>query len=447
MGNDTLQSILGSKTVSFHAIFAKAIGSVSAAVMLSQAFFWQEKAKYKDGIEIGDHVFFQKTADDWYDETGLTKEQQLTARKHLRSSGIIDEKLAGLPATIHYRVDIECLVAVINRYLSSGFTVAVNNRNKTRLNPRTGNGKFRQQETVNSGNYNNKVESLEKKGELKGKALSENGKTAITLHTPDQIGDTFLRVVEQVSLETNFEAGKSCSAGPDEIPEKSFPAKQTGKTGKAPSTDRAAEICAELKTTEAIDFFHAIHAAWSEWTDYKRRERKGTYKTAKTEAATIAALAKTVNYNPESGRAAIEHSIAHTYQGIYPPKDAAPAKTTAERYALDDHPVANTPEELRTELSRFYNAHKSEALLDEVQRLAETNYGPERLRSIVTDFCSNRVSRGRHSETFGQHHAALGAWLKRQKGFDSKNETGHQHAGPQSQPKLRSAAPVNYSVD
>lgn len=538
MGNDTLQSILGSKTVSFHSIFAKALGSVPAAVMLSQAFFWQEKAKYKDGsIEIGDRVFFQKTAEDWYDETGLTKEQQLTARKHLRASGIMEEKLAGLPATVHYRVDIDSLVAVINRYLSSGVTVAVNYRNKKPLNPRTGHGKFRQQDTVKNGNYN-KEESLEKKGELKGEGPVSEKETFVTTFTPDKIEkekSTSTLTFTIVKGETfSFDAadyGKDIPGGPGEIPEqpmtdaeredlhrleqqsaddanafydslkKETPALQNAghfeasvppnpppiflnpdlqrryaddtsarshhspviqaftelgtpadyektkrrMTRKAPAADRTAQICAEITKPEVLDFFHAIHAAWGEWTAYKRREKKGPYKSAETEAATIAALAKAVNYDPEAGRAAIEHSIAHTYQGIYPPKDTAPTAAPAPRYSLEDRPQANTPEQMKEELSRFYNANS--ALLSEAQSTAGTNYTGDRLRSIVIDFCGNRIAKARQGETFGQHHAALGLWLKRQKEFDAaKNPAQQKHtAGTQPQAPLRSAAPVNYS--
>jgi hypothetical protein len=192
-----------------------------------------------------------------------------------------------------------------------------------------------------------------------------------------------------------------------------------------------------------LDFFHQIHAAWGEWIDYKRREKKGTYKTAKTEAATIAALAKAVNYEPAAGRAAIEHSIAQTFTGIYPDKKFV-SDTPVTRYSLEDRPQANTPEEMKSELSRFYNANA--ALLSEAQKTAETNYTGDRLRSIVIDFCGNQVAKRREGETFGQHHAALGLWLKRQKQFDTQNATTTQHtAGPQPQAPLRSAAPVNYS--
>jgi len=225
----------------------------------------------------------------------------------------------------------------------------------------------------------------------------------------------------------------------------------TPAAGKKPRTPKPAgnnitAVCAEISDDRVLVFFHGISEAWGEWIDYKRREKKGTYKTAKTEAATIAALAKGVNYDPEAGRAAIEHSIAHTYSGIYPPKGIAPTAAPAARYSLEDRPQANTPEQMKEELSRFYNANS--ALLSEAQKTAGTNYTGERLKSIVIDFCSNQVARRREGETFGQHHAALGLWLKRQKEFDTaKNPATTQHtAGPQPQAPLRSAAPVNYSI-
>jgi len=214
-----------------------------------------------------------------------------------------------------------------------------------------------------------------------------------------------------------------------------------------PAGNSTTSVCAEIKTPEVLDFFHAIHAAWREWTDYKRRERKGTYKSAKSEAATITELANEVNCDPEAARAAIQRSIAKTYTGICPDKNWKSA-TPPPRYSYEDRPQAKTPEEMKIELSQFYNAHKEESLFSQVQEFAGTNYGQDRIRSLVADFCGKRIEQGRQGETFAQHHAALGLWLKRQKEFDAaKNPAQQQHtAGPQPQAPLRSAAPVNYSI-
>jgi len=276
---------------------------------------------------------------------------------------------------------------------------------------------------------NNKVKEIEEE------IITPQAAIHITTHTSTEFENVEVVIVEGQAFD---------------LEEKTNLEPITPAAGKKPRTPKTAgnnitAVCAEISDDMVLVFFHGISEAWGEWIDYKRRERKGTYKTAKTEAATIAALAKAVNYDPEAGRAAIEHSIAHTYSGIYPPKDTAPTAAPAARYSLEDRPHANTPEQMKEELSRFYNANAS--LLSEAQKTAETNYTGDRLRSIVIDFCINRIAKARQGETFGQHHAALGSWLKRQKEFDAGiNPIPHQHpTGPQPQAPLRSAAPVNYS--
>lgn len=162
MTKSDIQSILGAKTVSFNSLFAKATGSVTAGVFLSQAIFWQEKAKFKNSIEVDADGYFSKTADEWYDETGLSTEQQKTARVNLVRAGILQEKRAGIPAKMFFKIDIEALVSGISVFLNTGATVSGFSVNRNTETPRTVNGHFRKQETGISVNSYNK-ESLESK--------------------------------------------------------------------------------------------------------------------------------------------------------------------------------------------------------------------------------------------------------------------------------------------
>lgn len=168
MSKEEIQSILGAKTVSFNSLFAKATGSVTAAVLLSQAIFWQEKAKFKtDTLEFEGEQYFSKTGAEWFEETGLSVEQQKTARVPLVRAGILKEKRAGLPAKMYFRVDIEALVSGISGYLNQGRTVSGFSGYLKTENPRTGSGKFRKQVDGNSGNIINieSFESIEREGE------------------------------------------------------------------------------------------------------------------------------------------------------------------------------------------------------------------------------------------------------------------------------------------
>lgn len=125
-----------------------------AAVFLSQAFFWQEKAKYKSGIDFDSEGYFSKTAAEWHEETGLSTEQQKTARVRLVEAKILLEKRAGLPAKMYFKIDIEALVSGISGYLNTGITVSgfsVNLKPETR---EAGSGRFRKLEAGNSASNN-----------------------------------------------------------------------------------------------------------------------------------------------------------------------------------------------------------------------------------------------------------------------------------------------------
>lgn len=183
MTKSDIQSILGAKTVSYNSLYAKATGSVTAAVFLSQAVFWQEKAKFKNALEtleIEGESYFSKTGAEWFEETGLSAEQQKTARKPLVLSGILKEKLCGIPARMYFRVDIDALVSGISAYLNQGVTVSGFSANRKAENPRTGCGKFRKQEYGKPANYNieESFESFESEEErCAAMPLSSSNKT------------------------------------------------------------------------------------------------------------------------------------------------------------------------------------------------------------------------------------------------------------------------------
>lgn len=169
---ETLKALLGSHTVAYRVIFAKAIGNVPAAIMLSQGFFWQESADFKDITTFDGKPYFQKTAEQWYDATGLTEEQQKTARKHLGQIGMMNEKRAGIPALLYYNIDFEVTVAVIYRYKKEGKKATIDNRSKKRKLTRHSSGKLRGQFAVINGG-NNK-ESLESDKKREKETLAEN---------------------------------------------------------------------------------------------------------------------------------------------------------------------------------------------------------------------------------------------------------------------------------
>lgn len=82
-----------------------ALGSVNAGIMLSQLLYWHGKGKKKP--------WTYKSTEAMREETGLTRTQQDTAIQILKKHGIIETKLKGVPATRHYKVNLETLHQVL----------------------------------------------------------------------------------------------------------------------------------------------------------------------------------------------------------------------------------------------------------------------------------------------------------------------------------------------
>jgi hypothetical protein len=88
------------RPIAYHKVFVTLTGSVKAAIMLSQAMYWQPRAKQSDG-------WWYKSAEEWEEETGLTRREQEQARKDC--SLFLLCKLKGTPATLFWKVDEDAL--------------------------------------------------------------------------------------------------------------------------------------------------------------------------------------------------------------------------------------------------------------------------------------------------------------------------------------------------
>lgn len=111
-GNTEMETVLMQaldRPVAYHRIFRRITGSTVAAVFLSQAWYWTPRTTRQDG-------FFWKTQSEWEDETGLTRSEQETARRILVGLGFIQEKLAGIPARMHFKVNVASVCSAICQF-------------------------------------------------------------------------------------------------------------------------------------------------------------------------------------------------------------------------------------------------------------------------------------------------------------------------------------------
>lgn len=84
-------------------------GSINATILLCQLIYWMGKEKDPNG-------WIYKTSKELQEETGLTKDQQETARKYLKKRGVLEEKRKGIPPIIHYRICREQLLQKWEEY-------------------------------------------------------------------------------------------------------------------------------------------------------------------------------------------------------------------------------------------------------------------------------------------------------------------------------------------
>ena len=98
-----LLRVVQGRPIAFYSAYAHALGSVTAALLLSQLCYWSDKGHDAEG-------WIYKTQAELELETGMGRREQETARRVLRGAGVLEEKKAGTPARLYFRVDFEALV-------------------------------------------------------------------------------------------------------------------------------------------------------------------------------------------------------------------------------------------------------------------------------------------------------------------------------------------------
>jgi hypothetical protein len=98
-------AVLGDRPVAYHPALAKVIG-VKEAIFVCQLLYWDGRGRMPGG-------WIYKTQPDWTDETGLSRYEQETVRKHLIKNGLLEEKRRGVPARLYYRLRFDMLKAAI----------------------------------------------------------------------------------------------------------------------------------------------------------------------------------------------------------------------------------------------------------------------------------------------------------------------------------------------
>jgi hypothetical protein len=121
-----LTALLSERPISFYPVLRKISGSIPSALLLQQLLYWWDK---KDGEEL------YKTIEDIERETSLSRDEQSTAIKRLKSKGFISVKLMGVPAKRHFVVDVDMVEKAVIQFAATPQTSLRQPRKQDSGNP------------------------------------------------------------------------------------------------------------------------------------------------------------------------------------------------------------------------------------------------------------------------------------------------------------------------
>ena len=102
------------KPIAYYSKLAKPLGGVSAAILFSQLFYWQDKATSDLGV--------YKTRDELEDETGLSHNEQRTAVKKLCEKDVLIITEKRLEHKTYYKIDDEKVNEILSDFARSMIT-------------------------------------------------------------------------------------------------------------------------------------------------------------------------------------------------------------------------------------------------------------------------------------------------------------------------------------
>jgi len=375
---NVLSGILSGGTIAFHAVFAKAFRSIPVGVFLSQGYFWQENAKFRDKEKyktVEGKTFFAMTAKEWFEETSLTQEQQTRVRETLAKHKVLIEWLTDNPAKLYFHIDLEALVSVINQYLVSGISVSVDNRNKNRFKTQTRLGKEPKQDLVNNPNTTivESLDSFEREGERNTPAPN-------------------LSNLKEEKRESGLVAPPLCDA--DEFfAKKAAEAQNTPLPKVAPKGIPPAE-CDGSSGVGKIEFYPTAEDE-DVWGGSKEAWRNELEKIASSQFG-VTAIASPTNL---PGVTLV---------------DAAPRPI---RY--DEYPNPRNANELKDRLREYFTHHPEDWRL--LIENAKVNWMPEKLEETTLAYCLHQEKEGNMKRTYNTYKAGLTTWFMRQKSWDAQN--------------------------
>jgi DnaD/phage-associated family protein len=107
MAESLVRALLKDRPIAYRPILARTLGGVTVGLWVSQLIYWSDKGRDPDG-------WIYKTYNEWEEETAMSRRELDGARKRAGLLGVVEEKLAQIPARLHYRINWDRLEELLN---------------------------------------------------------------------------------------------------------------------------------------------------------------------------------------------------------------------------------------------------------------------------------------------------------------------------------------------
>ncbi|HFC4065830.1 TPA: hypothetical protein ACFJBB_002200, partial [Neisseria gonorrhoeae] len=100
------------RPIAYYPKLAKPLGGVNAAILFGHFFYWNDKTQYESGI--------YRTAEEIEIETGLSVQEQRTARAKLRERGVLIETEKRIEHRIYYKLNLDAFDDLMLQHSGGG---------------------------------------------------------------------------------------------------------------------------------------------------------------------------------------------------------------------------------------------------------------------------------------------------------------------------------------
>jgi hypothetical protein len=104
--SETQHRLIKQRSVTYHPEYGRVLRNVNAAILFE--YFFQVNETDSDGWFVRQKVVIEK-------DLGMTREQVDTARRCLRTAGVLEERDARLEHRLYYRLNIDAMTTILSR--------------------------------------------------------------------------------------------------------------------------------------------------------------------------------------------------------------------------------------------------------------------------------------------------------------------------------------------